>query len=95
LRVVAWPATRLHGEQFWNADQVVGDQVEHEVGGDTADAAMLGLAHRAVLLAPSENAFDHRAACLRHVVAGVAGGSRIDGAATAPAGLAGCIAGDG
>ena len=55
--------------QFRNADQIVGDQIEHEVGGDAADAAMFGLAHRTVLLAPTEDAFDHGAARLRHSIA--------------------------
>ena len=39
-------------EQFWNTDQVIGDEVEQEVGGYTSDAAVLGLAHGAVELAP-------------------------------------------
>lgn len=52
----------LRGNQFWNADQVVGDQVEQEVGGDAGKTAMLSLAHGAVLLAPSEDALDHRPA---------------------------------
>jgi hypothetical protein len=42
--------------------QVVGDQIEHEVGGDATDAAMFGLAHGPVLLALTEDAFDHRPA---------------------------------
>src|ERR1700687_1047850 len=29
-------------DQFWDADQVVGDQIEHEVGGDATEAAMFG-----------------------------------------------------
>ena len=45
-----------------------------------ADAAMFGLAHRAVLLAPTEDAFDHRAARLRHAVAFVPRGASVDGA---------------
>jgi hypothetical protein len=49
-------------EQFGNADQVVGDQIEQEVGGDASDAAMLGFAHGAVLLAPTEDALGHRPA---------------------------------
>ena len=50
---------RVH--QLGDADQVVGDQIEHEVSGDADDPAMLGLAHRAMLLAPAEDALDHRA----------------------------------
>ena len=52
----------LHGNQFWNADEIVGDEVEEEIGGDAGEAAMLGLAHGAVLLAPPEDALDHRPA---------------------------------
>ena len=43
-------------------DEVVGDQIEQEVGGDASDAPMFGLAHGAMLLAPSEDALDHRPA---------------------------------
>ena len=52
----------LSGKQFGYADQIVGDQIEQEVGGDAADATMFGLAHGAMLLAPSEDALDHRPA---------------------------------
>jgi hypothetical protein len=55
---------RLGRQQFRNADQVVGDQIEHEIGSDLGYAAMFGLAHRAVLLAPAEDAFNHRPARL-------------------------------
>jgi hypothetical protein len=48
----------LSGKQFWNADQVIGNQIEQEVGGDASDATMFGLAHGAMLLAPSKNALD-------------------------------------
>jgi hypothetical protein len=48
-------------EQFGNADQVVGDQIEQEVG-DASDAAMFGFAHGAMLLAPAEDALGHRPA---------------------------------
>ena len=59
---VRFDAGWLSGKQFGNTDQVIGDQIEQEVGGDASDAAMFGLAHGAMLLAPSENAFDHRPA---------------------------------
>jgi hypothetical protein len=36
--------------------QIVGDEIEHEVGSDGCDASMFGLAHHAVLLAPAEDA---------------------------------------
>src|ERR1700674_5672667 len=48
--------------QFGDADQVVGDQIEHEVGGDATNAAVFGLAHGPVLLTPTEDAFGHRPA---------------------------------
>jgi hypothetical protein len=48
---------------------------------------MFGLAHRAVLLAPAEDAFDHRPTRLRHAIAFVPRGASVDGAPTA---LAGC-----
>src|SRR5262249_52344639 len=47
---------------------------------------MFGLAHRAVLLAPAEDAFGHFAASLRDLVADVASRTRID---RTPAPLAG------
>src|ERR1700730_12093669 len=43
---------------------------------------MFGLAHRAVLLAPAEDAFDHRPAGLRHAIAFVPRGASVDGALT-------------
>src|SRR6202140_3837606 len=48
---------------------------------------MFGLAHRAVLLAPAEDAFDHRPAGLRYAIAFVPRGASVDGALPA---LAGC-----
>ena len=50
----------LSGKQFGNADQVIGDQIEQEVGGDASDAPMFCLAHGAVLLAPSEDTLARR-----------------------------------
>ena len=41
---------------------------------------MLGLAHRPVLLAVAEDAFDHRAAALRHAIALMPCGAPVDGA---------------
>ncbi len=67
--------TELRRQQFGNADQIVGDEIEHEVSSDTGSAAMFGLAHRAVLLAPAEDAFGHRPARLRHAVAFVPRGT--------------------
>ena len=40
---------------------------------------MLGLAHGSALLAPAEDAFDHRAARLRHAIALVARRTFVDG----------------
>src|SRR5580692_3714116 len=62
---------RLCGNQFRDADQVVGDEVQQESSGDTSNPAMLSLAHRAMLLAPAKDAFDHFAALLRHAIARV------------------------
>src|SRR6201981_485350 len=50
------------------------------------DTSMFGLAHRAVLLAPAEDALGHLSAGLRDLIADVTGGARID---RAPAPLAG------
>jgi len=50
------------GDELWNADEIVGDEIEHEVSADGGDAAVLGLAHGSVLLAPAEDALDHGAA---------------------------------
>src|SRR4029077_8815604 len=82
LRTPAW----LRREQFRDADQIVGDQVEQEVGSDAGDAAMFGLAHRPVLLAPAEDAFDHGPARLRHAIAFMPRGAGVDGAAAAVTG---------
>ena len=87
------PLLPLCGKQFGKADQIIGDQVEHEVGGHASDAAMFGFAHGAVLLAPAEDAFDHGPTRLRHSVTGVPGGSPIDGA-LAPVGIAAVVLGD-
>jgi hypothetical protein len=65
---------RLCGNQFRDADQVVGDEVQQESSGDTSNPAMLSLAHRAMLLAPAKDAFDHFAALLRHAIARVPNG---------------------
>src|ERR1700731_4030278 len=46
---------RLCGNQFRDADQVVGDEVQQESSGDTSNPAMLSLAHRAMLLAPAKD----------------------------------------
>src|SRR6266496_3064565 len=70
----------LRRQQFGNSDQIVSDQIEHEIGGDTGYAAMFGLAHRAVLLTPAEDAFGHRPARLRNAIAFVPRGASVDGA---------------
>jgi hypothetical protein len=38
------------GDELGDAHEIVGDEIEHEVGSDGCDASMFGLAHRAVLL---------------------------------------------
>jgi hypothetical protein len=48
----------LFCNQFGNADQVIGDQIEQEVGGDATDAAMFGLAHGPVLLSQDDLTLD-------------------------------------
>src|ERR1700727_546076 len=72
------PARR---DEFRNADQIVGDQIEQKVSGDAANAAMLGLAQGAVLFTPAKDALDHRAACLRFRITGTSGRASVDGAA--------------
>src|SRR5258708_6203968 len=57
----------LRRDQFGDADQIVGDQVEQEIGSNSGDAAVLGLTHCTVLFAPAEDAFGHRPARLRDV----------------------------
>src|ERR1700693_3738228 len=84
--LVVWTPGWLRCNQFGDADQIIGDQIEHEVGSDPSDAAMFGLAHGAVLLAPTEDALSHRPARLRHAIPRMPRGSFIDGAV---AGLAG------
>ena len=68
-------------DEFRNADQIVGDQIEQKVAGDAANAAMLGLAQGAVLFTPAKDALDHRAACLRFRITGTSGRASVDGAA--------------
>ena len=41
---------RLCCDQLRDSDQVVGDQIQHEVGGNADDAAMSGFSHGAELL---------------------------------------------
>lgn len=48
-------------DEFRNADQIVGDQIEQKVAGDATNAAMLGLTQGAVLFAPAKDALNHRA----------------------------------
>jgi hypothetical protein len=49
------------GNEFRNTDQIVGDEIEQKVPGNAENTAMLGLAQRAVLFAPAEDALFHRA----------------------------------
>jgi hypothetical protein len=48
---------RLGGNQFRDSDQVVGDEIQQKCSGDTSNAAVLGLAHCAMLFAPAEDTF--------------------------------------
>ena len=68
----------LRCSQFGDADQVVGDQIKHEVGGNATDAAVFGLAHGPVLLTPTKDALDHRAARLRHAITLVPRGALVE-----------------
>jgi len=52
---------------------------------------MFGLAHRTVLLAPTEDAFDHGAARLRHSIAFMSRGAFVDGALATFAGFGDAI----
>jgi hypothetical protein len=52
---------------------------------------MFGLAHRTVLLAPTEDAFDHGAARLLHSIAFVSCGAFVDGALATFAGFGDAI----
>jgi hypothetical protein len=70
-----------------NADQVRGDEIKDEVGADPKNAAMLGLAHGAMLFAQAEETFDHLASRLRHAVARVPCGAGGEGAAARMTGL--------
>ena len=47
-------------KQFWNPHQIVGNEIEQEVGSDAGNPAVLGLAQGAVLLAIAEDTFDRR-----------------------------------
>ncbi len=69
--------------QFWDAHQIICDQVEHEGPGHARNSAQLGLAHGSMLLAPAEHALDHRPAGLRHRITRMARGAAINRAATA------------
>ncbi len=72
------PRVRLGGDQFLDPDQLIGDEVRQEPCTSTGNAAVLGLAHRAVLLAPAEDAFDLLAALLRQAITCEAWGAAID-----------------
>ena len=91
ISLSVWPEidgwSCLCRDQFGDSDQVVGDQIEQEIDGDGSNAAVFGLAHRAMLLAPAEDAFGHRPARLRHAIAFMPRGPSVDGA---PPVLASC-----
>ncbi len=82
-RIVACLWFRRHlsplGQQFWDTDEVVADQIEQKVGSHSGQTPMFRFTHGAVLLAPSEQALDHLAFSLREGIAHVPGGTSIDG----------------
>ena len=80
IAVCVWTHLSPLRQQFRDTDEVVTDQIEQEVGGDSGEPPVLRLAHGAVLLPPTKNAFDHLAAGLRPGVAGVPCGSPVNGA---------------
>ncbi len=51
-------------QQFRDTDEVVADQIEEKVGGNCSHSPVFCLAHRAVLLPPSEQTLDHVAFAL-------------------------------
>src|SRR5580698_7298802 len=79
-----WPVTEVSagdlsgGDQLGYSDQIVSDEIEDEVAADSLDSAMFGFAHRAVLLAPTEDAFDHCPASLGNCVTGMARRTCVD-----------------
>jgi hypothetical protein len=66
-------------------DQIIGDDVDEEIARHAMNAAMFGPAHGSVLLAPTEDAFDHLAALLRHGIAFMPRRAAVDGARCLPA----------
>lgn len=74
-------------QKFRDADKVVADQIEQNVGGDSDETPVFRFAHDAVLLPPSKQTLDHFAFTLRDVVALVPGGSSVDGRLTRPSSL--------
>src|SRR5580700_9920006 len=77
---------RLCGNQFRDADQVVGDEVQQESSAIPATPPCLGLAIRPMFLAPPKKQFDHFAALLRHAIARVPCRAGIDRASPILAG---------
>ena len=70
-------------QQFEDSDQVVGDQIEQQVGNDPGSATMFDLTHHTVLLTPTEDAFGLRSARLRHAIAFMPRRSSVNGARAA------------
>ena len=87
-RTNASTAHASYRHQFRDAYQIVGNQVEHEIGADAGNAAVLGLAHGAVLLAPAEDAFNHFAPCLRFQITVMARRSAVPSACVTSAATA-------
>jgi hypothetical protein len=78
---------RLGGNQFRDSDQAVGDEIQQKCSGDTSNAAVLGLAHCAMLFAPAEDTFDHLSSLLRLVITPMPRRAAIDRASSPLAGF--------
>lgn len=76
-----------HRQQFWDTDQIVADQIEQKIGGDSRKPPVFRLTHGAMLFAPSKQTFDHYAFALREGVSLVPGGSSVDGCLAYGSGL--------
>ena len=58
IAVCVWTHLSPLRQQFRDTDEVVTDQIEQEVGGDSGEPPVLRLAHGARLLASSKHALD-------------------------------------
>jgi hypothetical protein len=61
-RPISWALDTLlpsGHDELRDADQIIGDDVDEEIASHAMNAAMLGPANGSVLLAPTEDAFNH------------------------------------